>query len=100
MSDYAYELDGQGRRVLTGLNAEETTEFELLEAQLPMYAAELRWLELFNKHDHARQERERDRERVSARATRPSRRYRPGFRKALVRSSPPSLNFRQDAGRQ
>lgn len=52
---YAYELDAEGRRVLAGLSFEETSEFELLDAQLPMYHAELRWLELFNKHDHARE---------------------------------------------
>jgi hypothetical protein len=51
---YEYRLDDKGRRVLAGLTFEETTEFERLEAQLPAYAAELRWLELFNKHDHAR----------------------------------------------
>jgi hypothetical protein len=51
---YEYKLDAKGRRVLVGLSFEETTEFEVLEAQLPMYHAELRWLELFNKHDHAR----------------------------------------------
>jgi hypothetical protein len=51
---YAYEFDNKGRRVMIGLSFEETQEFELLEAQLPMYATELRWLELFNKHDRAR----------------------------------------------
>lgn len=54
MYAYEYTLDRLGRRVLVGLTFEETTEFELLEAQLPMYQAELRWLELFNKHEHAR----------------------------------------------
>jgi hypothetical protein len=52
--EYQYAFDEKGRRVLAGLTHEETTEFEFLEAQLPMYAAELRWLELFNKHDRAR----------------------------------------------
>jgi hypothetical protein len=54
MYSYAYELDERGRRVMVGLSFEETEEFELAEAQLPMFATELRWLELFNKHDHAR----------------------------------------------
>ena len=48
-----YRLDIYGRRVLMGLTYEETSEFELLEAHLPMYSAELRWLELFEKHDQA-----------------------------------------------
>ena len=51
---YAYEFDKKGRRVMIGLSFEETQEYELLEAQLPMYATELRWLELFNKHENAR----------------------------------------------
>jgi hypothetical protein len=51
---YQYAFDEKGRRVLAGLTHEETTEFEFLEARLPMDAAELRWLELFNKHDRAR----------------------------------------------
>jgi hypothetical protein len=54
MYSYAYELDERGRRVMVGLSFEETEEFELAEATLPMFATELRWLELFNKHDHAR----------------------------------------------
>jgi hypothetical protein len=54
--EYQYESDAKGRRVLVGLTHEETTEFELLEAQLPMYQAELRWLELFNKHERAREQ--------------------------------------------
>ena len=53
---YKYVLDRQGRRCMAGLTFEETTEFELLEAQLLMYSAELRWLELFNKHERARQD--------------------------------------------
>jgi hypothetical protein len=59
---YEYGLDEKDRRVLTGLTYEETTEFELLEAQLPMYAAELRWLELFNKHDRARGQKQKARQ--------------------------------------
>ena len=55
MYHYAYEFDKCGRRVLVGLSFEETEELELLDAQLPMYPAELRWLELFNKHENARQ---------------------------------------------
>jgi hypothetical protein len=64
MYRYAYTLDKSGRRVLIGLTFDETREFELLEASLPMNgtpvpsvvptAAELRWFELFNKHDRSR----------------------------------------------
>jgi hypothetical protein len=54
-SDYQYTFDKHGRRVLVGLSFAETQEFELLEAGLPMYAMELHWLELFNKHEHARE---------------------------------------------
>jgi hypothetical protein len=54
VSKLAYELDAHDRRVLSGLTFEETTEFERLGAQLPMHAAELRWLELLNKHERAR----------------------------------------------
>jgi hypothetical protein len=53
---YQYEFDQKGRRILAGLTHDETIEFEALEAQLPMRAAELRWLELFNKHEHSRNE--------------------------------------------
>lgn len=51
---YAYEFDKRGRRVMVGLSFHETEEFEQLEGRLPLAGAELRWLELFNKHDHAR----------------------------------------------
>jgi hypothetical protein len=61
MYAFEYGLDKAGRRVLRGLNFEETTEFELLSAARPMDRSpvgslpdELRWLELFNKHEHAR----------------------------------------------
>jgi hypothetical protein len=54
MYRYAYEFDKRGRRAMVGLSLDETEEFEQLEARLPLVAAELRWLELFNKHDHAR----------------------------------------------
>jgi hypothetical protein len=52
--EYQYTFDGRGRRVLVGLTFEETAEFELLELQSLVGAAELRWLELFNKHDRSR----------------------------------------------
>ena len=55
MYGYAYELDSDCKRVLVRLSFEETREFEKLEAQNPTRDGELRWLELFNKHDHARQ---------------------------------------------
>ena len=54
MYEYQYEFDASGRRVLAGLTHDETTEFESLEAELPMHAAQLRWLELFNRHERAR----------------------------------------------
>lgn len=57
-----YTLDKQRRRVLAGLTPEETTEFELLDAQLPLDSKppwrpsdlplspkEQRWVELFRK---------------------------------------------------
>jgi hypothetical protein len=52
--EYQYAFDQQGRRVLVGLSHEETAEFEALEGQLPMAGAELRWLELFGKHERSR----------------------------------------------
>jgi hypothetical protein len=52
--EYQYTFDKNGRRALVGLTFEETTEFEL-EAQPPTGSAELRWIELFSKHDHARE---------------------------------------------
>ena len=54
MFEYQYAFDREGRRVLAGLSHEETAEFESLEAQLPTVGAELRWIELFNKHERAR----------------------------------------------
>jgi hypothetical protein len=63
----AYSLDRMRRRVLAGLTSEETTEFELLDAQLPfdgkpvwpsrewsLSPKEQRWLELFQKMEHVR----------------------------------------------
>ena len=65
MRAYQYTLDKQGRRVLRGLNFEETTELELIEARTaldgyPVAPAsardeDRRWLELFNKYQHALQ---------------------------------------------
>ena len=52
---YKYVLDNKGRRVMAGLTFEETTEFEILESRVFGYETELRWLELFNKHAHARE---------------------------------------------
>ena len=61
MYAFEYALDKKGRRVLRGLTVEETTEFELLSAARPMDRSpvgslpdDLRWLELFNKHEHVR----------------------------------------------
>lgn len=62
-----YTLDRQRRRVLAGLTPEETTEFELLDVQLPLdrklawrssdlplSPEEQRWAELFRKMEAAR----------------------------------------------
>ena len=60
-----YVVDVSGRRVLVGLTLEETSEFEGLDASLPVlggeaHGAELmpsavegRWVELYDKHDKA-----------------------------------------------
>ena len=60
-----YVVDSDGRRVLVGLTAEETSEFERLEASLPLLrrggaggdqpvsTGERRWCELYGKHDVA-----------------------------------------------
>lgn len=61
-----YQLDSSGRRCLVGLTYEETTEFETLDASLPYDGArvwpdeslpqlpmEIRWLELWEKHQAA-----------------------------------------------
>ncbi|WP_420970375.1 hypothetical protein [Bradyrhizobium sp. B120] len=60
-----YVVDVGGRRVLVGLTLEETSEFEGLDASLPVlggeaHGAELmpsavegRWVELYDKHDKA-----------------------------------------------
>jgi hypothetical protein len=56
----------EDKRVLVGLNARETAEFERLDAQIPLNAkpvwpdtanspAEERWLELYTKHQLALQ---------------------------------------------
>lgn len=55
MYEYKFTFDEEGRRILVGLTCEETAELHELEAQLPIPGAELRWLELFNKHEHARE---------------------------------------------
>ena len=64
MYAFEYALDKQGRRVLRGLSFEETTEFELLSAARPMDQSpdgslpdDLRWLELFNKHERVAHQR-------------------------------------------
>jgi hypothetical protein len=64
-----YTLDKKRRRVLAGLTPEETTEFELLDAQLPLDGKpawrpsdlplspkEQRWLELFQRMEAARKQ--------------------------------------------
>lgn len=66
MADW-YENDATGRRVLVGLTADETEEFERLDAalpydgelvwpdiDLPLLPMEERWLELWNRHANAR----------------------------------------------
>jgi hypothetical protein len=63
--EYEYALD-RGRRVLLGLTADETAEFECLDAQIPYDAKpvwpdtansriEDRWLEIYTKYERARQ---------------------------------------------
>ncbi|WFU23618.1 hypothetical protein QA649_37325 [Bradyrhizobium sp. CB1717] len=64
-----YTLDKKRRRVLAGLTPEETTEFELLDAEfplddkpawrpsdLPLSPKEQRWLELFRRMEAARKQ--------------------------------------------
>lgn len=64
-----YTLDKKRRRVLAGLTPEETTEFELLDAQLPLDGKPVRrpsdlplspkdqrWLELFRRMEAARKQ--------------------------------------------
>ena len=61
-----YQLDGGGRRILAGLTHEETLEFEKLDDRLPYdgqavwpdetlptLPMEVRWLELWEKHQTA-----------------------------------------------
>jgi hypothetical protein len=61
-----YQLDGGGRRILVGLTHEETLEFEKLDDRLPydgqsvwpdetlpLLPMEVRWLELWEKHQTA-----------------------------------------------
>lgn len=65
--DDSYQLDACGRRVLIGLSADETAEFQLLDrvidcsTPLPgiasdqwAHAEDRRWLELYEKHEIAR----------------------------------------------
>jgi hypothetical protein len=63
--DREYSLD-QGRRVMIGLSEAETVEFEILDAQIPYDGkpvwpdtanspTEDRWLELFTKHQFAKE---------------------------------------------
>ncbi len=67
-----YGLDRQGQRVLLGLSFEETSEFERLDASLPfdglhvwpdlseeipLLPIEVRWRELWAKHEAAIRER-------------------------------------------
>ncbi len=47
-----YYVDASGYRVLVGLGPEETAEFERIE-QNPSGATNMRWLELYNKHNAA-----------------------------------------------
>lgn len=67
MQSDAYVLDKYRRRVLAGLTPEETSEFEILDAQLPfdgkpvlalllspLPPKERRWLELHEKMEAAR----------------------------------------------
>jgi hypothetical protein len=78
MIAFEYEIEN-GRRVLLGLSADETAEFELLDAQIPMNSkpvwpdtantsVEDRWLELFTKHEFAKQAPHRRFARVGAAA--------------------------------
>jgi hypothetical protein len=68
----AYTYDAEGRRVIIGLSFDETREFERIDARLPfrgkpvwpgfgddipLLPMEARWLELWNKHEAALQER-------------------------------------------
>ena len=48
-----YHIDRHGRLSLAGLTFEETAEFRALDS-VAGGPAELRWLELFNKHEHAK----------------------------------------------
>ncbi len=63
--EFEYEIVNS-RRVLLGLTADETSEFERLDAQIPLDGkpvwpdttntpVEDRWLELFTKHEIAKQ---------------------------------------------
>ena len=52
-----YFVDGDGRRVLVGLTFEETLEFETLDGppacDVDARLDEVRWRELYGKHDDA-----------------------------------------------
>jgi hypothetical protein len=65
--DDSYQLDACGHRVLIGLSVDETAEFQRLDCaidrgkSLPVIASDqwaraedLRWLELYEKHQAAR----------------------------------------------
>jgi hypothetical protein len=64
--DDGYQLDASGHRVLIGLSAAETTEFQRLDRAIDRskslpgiasdqwaHAEDLRWLELYEKHQAA-----------------------------------------------
>jgi hypothetical protein len=65
--DDSYELNDQGIRVLIGLTVEETAEFSRLDGTIGhgrppgisleqwAHAEDRRWLELYQKHENARQ---------------------------------------------
>ena len=53
-----YQIDGQGRLTLVGHTFEETAEFKALDG-VAGGPSELRWLELLNKHEHAKLERKK-----------------------------------------
>jgi len=56
MDALEYQIDLQGRLTLVGLAFEETAEFKALDG-VAGGLSELRWLELRNKHEHAKLER-------------------------------------------
>ena len=56
MYAFEYQIDLQGRLALVGLTYEETAEFKALD-RVAGGPAELRWLELLNKYEHAKLDR-------------------------------------------